>query len=383
VRPSEFRYEENLNKPWARALRASAKVALGFDPAPPADVVEAFASMYYDGDPAAEAIGVRDRNALARALEQDVEGEPEWLDEAMVEHGARVFRRYGPDVFRFAGSITLQGYAESSVAKPLALTGAYAGASSRRRFLETVAFWIAVSEPGGLLPGAPGRTAALRVRAMHVFVRQRLLAHSEWRRDAWGVPISQADALMTLMGGSFLPGLAMKSMGYRPTNADIEAMMHFWRYVGHLMGVRPRFYPTSMKDAWRLMFMGAVKGSGLSGEDGRHLCQSYVRAFEPDPQAPLPARLRGALSSGIHRGYARFFLPPWTYRKNGLPPAGLWALYPALGFPVVFGAETLRRIFPPLDEVADRVARRRRLRFYRHHAGEREPEYRPTETFTR
>ena len=69
--------------------------------------------------------------------------------------GARAFRRYGTAVFRFAGAITLEGYAENSVAKPLALTGAYAGSSTRRRFLETVAFWIAVSEPGGLLRGAP------------------------------------------------------------------------------------------------------------------------------------------------------------------------------------------------------------------------------------
>jgi hypothetical protein len=387
VRPAEFHYEENLGKPWARALRRSLEVALGFDPAPSRELVEAFASAYYDGDPFAESLveGARgaSREALARALDQDVESEPAWLDWAEVEHGARVFRRYGPSVFRFAGSITLQGYSESSVAKPLALTGAYAGDSTRKRFLETVAFWIAVSEPGGLREGAKGRASALRVRLMHVFVRKRLLAHPEWNLEAWGVPISQADAALTLMGGSFIPGLAMKAMGYRPSNADIEAMMHFWRWAGHLMGVRPSFYPTSMRQAWQLMFASIVKGSGLAGDDGRHLCQSYVRAFAPDPRAPRPERLRAALSDGVHRGYARFFVPPWTYRKNELPPAGLWALYPALGFPFVFGAETLRRMVPPLEAVADRVASRRRLRFYRRHAGDREAEYRPAETFTR
>ena len=161
-----------------------------------------------------------------------------------VEHGARVFRRYGTAMFRFAGAVTLEAYSESSVAKPLILTGAYAGGSTRHRFLETAAFWIAVSEPGGLAPGAPGRASALRVRIMHVFVRKRLLAHPEWNVDAWGVPISQGDALLTLMGGSFAPGIAMQAMGYRPSVRDIEAMMHFWRYVGHLMGVRPRWYPT-------------------------------------------------------------------------------------------------------------------------------------------
>jgi len=74
---------------------------------------------------------------------------------------------------------------------------------------------------------------------MHVFVRQRLLAHPEWDLDAWGVPISQADALLTLLGGSVAPGLALRAMGYRPSAEDIEDAMLFWRYVGHLMGVRP------------------------------------------------------------------------------------------------------------------------------------------------
>ena len=387
MRPAEFRYDDNLGKPWARTLRRSLKLALGFDPAPPRELVQAFASAYYDADPFAEALvgDARDtsRDAALRALAEEVEREPAWLDWAVVEHGARVFRRYGPSIFRFAGAITLQGYSESSVAKPLALTGAYAGDSTRKRFLETVAFWIAVSEPGGLRPGAKGRASALRVRLMHVFVRKRLLAHPEWNLDAWGVPISQADATLTLMGGSFIPGLAMKAMGYRPTNADIEAMMHFWRWVGHLMGVRPSFYPTSMRQAWQLVFASIVKGSGLAGEDGRHLCESYVRAFAPDPRAPLPERARATLTDGVHRGFARFFVPPWTYRKNRLPPAGLWALVPVAGFAFVFGAETLRRALPPLEDVADRVARHRRLHFYRRHAGAREAEYRPAQTFTR
>ena len=113
----------------------------------------------------------------AVALFDDLDRDPPWLDRAKVEHGAKVFRRYGVDVFKFAGAITLEGYSEASVAKPLALTGAYAGTSTRHRFLETAAFWIAVSEPAGLERGAAGRASAVRVRVMHVFVRRRLLSH--------------------------------------------------------------------------------------------------------------------------------------------------------------------------------------------------------------
>jgi len=407
--PGEFKYWANIEKPWARAVRVMGRAVLGFDPAPADDVVRTFASSYYEADPLAEAFveevylrrgAPAGRAMLDQALEhgiasvehapeslvrlfEDIERDPDWLEPELMERGARVFRRYGSAVFRFAGAITLEGYSESSVAKPLALTGGYAGASTRRRFLETAAFWIAVSEPGGLASSAPGRASALRVRVMHVFVRKRLLAHPEWDLEKWGVPISQGDALLTLMGGSFAPGIAMQAMGYRPSVRDIEAMMHFWRYVGHLMGVRPRFYPVSLKEAAQLAFVTMVKASRTAGDDGRHLCKSYVDAFAPDPSAPLVQRMRQALDHRVHLGYTRFFLPPWTYRKNELPAAGLWTLHPLLRFPFIFAAETLRRAFPALDAVADRAARRSRDRWFSRHMGPRRAEYRAAETFTR
>ena len=408
-RPSEFRYWDNVESPWARAVRRLGRAVLGFDLAPPDEVVRAFAAAYYDADPLAEAFvedvyfgrgaaegramldqaiahgvgSVEDAPPSLVRLFDDIERDPEWLDPQLVALGARVFRRYGTAVFRFAGAITLEGYSESSVAKPLALTGAYAGDSTKRRFLETAAFWIAVSEPDGLAPYASGRASALRVRVMHVFVRKRLLAHPEWDASKWGVPISQGDSLLTLMGGSFIPGVAMQAMGYRPSTREIEAMMHFWRYVGHLMGVRPDCYPASVKEAAQLAFVTMVKASRSSGADGRNLCQSYARAFAPDPDAPFAERMRQTWGHRVHLGYTRFFLPPWTYRKNELPSAGLWALHPLLQFPFIFGAETLRRTFPPLEDVADRVARRSRARWFERHTGKRRAEYRPAERFTR
>jgi hypothetical protein len=367
VTPDEFRYDANKSTRWARALRLGLRVAFGVDPEPSDELVRAFAAMYYDADPLAEAFVEEayfqrgdGRALLDRALDhgvssidappaslvamlEDIERDPEWLDWDRVEHGARVFRRFGPAVFRFAGALTMNAYSESSVAKPLALTGGYAGDKARHRFMETVAFWIAVSEPGGLRPFAQGRASALRVRVMHVFVRKRLSKHPEWNLRAWGVPISQADAMLTLMGGSFAPGYALRVMGYRPTRADIEAMMHFWRYVGHLMGVRPAWYPETIEDAVKLSYITALKGAHLAGEDGSHLCRSWARAFEPAPDAPPIERLRARVSDGIQRGYARFFLPPWVWRKNQLPRAGLWALWPLLGFPIVPRAHRRRR----------------------------------------
>lgn len=410
-RPTEFLYWENLDKPWVRGLRKALKLALGFDPAPDEGVVRTLGSMYYDADPLAEAFvdevylgrgmdagramldqalgegvdAVEDAPESLRRLFADIEEPPDWVDHDKVALGAKVFRRYGTAVFSFAGAITLWSYKESSVAKPLVLTGAYAGNSTRHRFLETVNFWIAVSEPGGLAPGAAGRASALRVRMMHVFVRRRLMRHPEWDLEAWGVPISQADALLTLMGGSAAPGVAMQAMGFRPSGEEIAAMMHFWRYVGHLMGVRPRWYPKDLREVVQLGFVTLVKGANQAGEDGVHLCRSFAEAFAPDPDAArsLRQRLADAWEYRMQLGYTAFFMPPWSYVANKLPFPGIWALHPLARFPFIFTAETLRRRIPALDRIADRVARRTRQRWFDRHMGGGRAEYRPREHFTR
>jgi hypothetical protein len=407
--PTEFRYWSHLDLRSVRAARALCRALSGFDPAPPDDLVRAFAEMYYDGDPLADAFvaevtesrpspAVRDLvdraiaegtasipselPALARLFE-DLDRAPSWLDPERVELGARVFRRYGTSIFHFAGAITLEGYSESSVAKPLALTGAYTGATAKRRFLETASFWIDVSEPGGLARGAPGYTAAVRVRVMHALIRRRLLAHREWRTEEWGVPINQGDAMVTLMVGSFVPGIAMRALGYLPSAREIEAMMHFWRYVGHLMGVRPSWYPESAREAAQLAFVIMVKAAHRAGEDGRLLSHGYVRAFAPDPGAPRTARLRDALEQRVSAGYVRLFVLPSTHRRHQLPSAGVWALWPLAQLPLTLGAEMLRRAVPSADDVLDRLARAQRKRWLERRMDGERAQYRPREALAR
>ncbi len=391
--PSEFRYWQNEGRAWVKAVRSAGRL-FGFDPAPPREVVEAVASMYEEADPLADAYldevtspkearalfrraaregiaSVPDAPSSLRALFEDVERRPDWVDLDAVERGARVFRRWGADVFRFAGTITLAGYAENSVAKPLAMAGGYVGSSARRRFLDTASFWLEVSEPKGLERGAPGWVTSLHVRLGHAVVRRRILAHPEWNRAAWGVPINQADALFTLMGGSIGPALGMSAMGYQTTPSEIRDLLHFWRWVGHIVGAKPRWYPSNAAEALQLVFLAMTRGAGLSGRDGRLLCQSYANAFAPEPGAKLADRLRGRVTHGIHLGYTRFFLPPWIYAKNELPSAGLWALHPLAQAPFVFTLESLRRVSGAFDEAIDASRRRRRRAWLARHVSGR------------
>jgi hypothetical protein len=316
-------------------------------------------------------------------LFDEFERPPDWLEPDLVGRGAALFRRYGPTVFSFAGVETLLGYTESSIVKPLALTGAYAGDSALNRFMETARFWIDVSEPGGLDPGGAGRATAMRVRIMHVFLRRRLLAHPDWDLAAWGVPISQSDALITLMSSSLTPGLAMHLMGYRTSLREIEAMMHYWRYIGHLLGVQPRWYPETVREGLQLSTVFLLKCASTAGADGVELVESYPRAFAPKPGTPWRKRLRDEINYRAQVGYTRYFLPGRVYRRYDRPNPWPWALLPLLQAPAILIVDTLRRRSPRVARLQDRYARWRRERWWRNEMGDKQSHFKPAEQFRR
>ncbi|WP_280353598.1 oxygenase MpaB family protein [Nocardia otitidiscaviarum] len=408
--PTEFHYWDRLADPRVQQARRMFRTVFRFDPQPSEDLVRAFGEAYYQADPVAEAFvdevylgepGPKaGRAMLDRALEygvdsvpdappslirlfEEFETPPDWLDPELVAQGAQVFRRWGTSVFSFATTSTLEMYSESSIAKPLSYTGGYAGDRAHKRQLETVRFWIDVSEPGGLDPGARGRQTAMRVRIMHVFIRRKLMARPEWDYDAWGVPISVGDATLTLMGGSVVPGLALWSIGHQTTVREIEATLHFWRYVGHLLGVQPQWYPRDFRESVRLMFAAFVKRAHTAGTDGAELVESYLPAFEPKPGTPWRKRLRDEINYRMQIGYTGVWLLPSTYARHTMPRRFPWVLHPIVQAPLIFGAETLRRTIPGLDAVADRVQRHRREQWYRNEVGDRAAEFQPVEEFRR
>lgn len=408
--PTEFRYWDNVDTAMYRRGRALWRTVFRFDPRPDDEYVRRFAKAYYDSDPVAEAFvdevylgsagpkagramldlalehgvdAVPDAPASLRALFAEFETLPDWYDRAQVELGARVFRRWGTSVFSFATTSTLEMYSESSIVKPLSYAGGYAGDAAHKRQLETVRFWIDISDAGGLEPGARGRATAMRVRVMHVFIRRKLITRPEWDLEAWGVPISIGDATLTLMGGSVVPGLALWSVGHQTTIREIEATLQFWRYVGHLLGVQPDWYPRDFRESIRLMFAAFAKRAFTAGEDGAELVESYLPAFAPKPGTPLRKRIRDEINYRVQIGYTGFWLLPTTYNKHQMPRRFPWVLHPLLQFPVVFALETARRLFPPLDHAADKVQCWRRERWYHNETGGTDANFTPVEEFRR
>jgi hypothetical protein len=119
------------------------------------------------------------------------------------------------------------------------------------------------------------------------------------------------------LDGSLAMGFALKLMWHRRTLGEIDAMIHFWRYVGPIMGVQPCRFPETFAEgiqpsakymlsrAYRPARTGASWPSSTLGPSrqrpGRRGASGYATRSTTAPSSALPGGF-----------YRRYDLPsPW------------------------------------------------------------------------
>jgi hypothetical protein len=376
--PSEFVYFDIKDKPFAVALTARLTKLAGADVTLADELAEAMGRSLDAGDRLGDAwyADARSRGSVRQAREEfntaleygvdavtnpspslialfdQIGTEPDWLDWDLFDRGARVFRRYGKELYPYFGMATFSGYRTPSVTKPLILTGAYTGNSALNRFWETCKHWTDTSEPDGMRRGNPGYLTSLRVRLLHCMIRSRIVGHSEWDRPRFGVPISQFNMFSTLMAGSVIAGQDLKRLGYRTTDDDIVALMHMQRYIGYVMGVEPPWYPESIDDGYRAMRLIALAQRTQDDADSRSLCWSFMDTYKPREGTSGWKRLAAELNYRAQLGHAYFYTPS-SYTKSGFPTVGLWRYAPLARFVPNFVRDTACQHFPVIDDWID------------------------------
>lgn len=308
--------------------------------------------------------------------------EPAWLDWERVERGARIFRQYGVDAFYYFGVMSIDGYRRESIYKPLVLTGAYTGGSAFGRFLETCRFWTDVSEPGALRPGGAGRRTATLVRMMHSMIRHHVEKHDEWDGERLGRPLNQLDQLGTLLF-SFLLTQHLTLLGYRATPDEVLDHMHFWRYVGYLLGVEPSFYPETMDDWYRLGFVLYTAGETADCDDSRRLSQSFLAAFAPTGSEPAVHQQEKLRECREVEEYAAYFALPSALRAAGIAPLRWRRLRPVRHLPGNVARGWGRRTSPDRAARLDREQRANRREWIDRHLAGRTPAFTPVDKLSR
>jgi hypothetical protein len=270
----------------------------------------------------------------------EVTSVPDWVDWDLVEEGAAVLRRLGQN----AGDVLLQlslvgGYRFGGPTDLLAATGALTG-GTMGRLAETQEWTVGLSEPGALQPYGPAWRATVHVRAMHALVgasfadpvadrARRDPDRSDvprWDTARWGLPINQADQAATLGLFDATLILGCRALGVRIPPSDSRALMHLWKWVGHLMGVHPDFLVDDEWARYRINYHVLLAQAGVS-DAGPRLARAVVAA-QAERTYPGPAwwqPWRARLERERLLSMLTVFLGVRSMRELGLPLRPPWA----------------------------------------------------------
>lgn len=328
-------------KPWSERAARPLRLTAGPGAAPTAAEVEALRAglLRYDEPAAAvvravrveKSLGMREVHAALasgttaepgplRDLLDLASRRPDWVDDRLLERGARACRTFGTDagIVLAYGSL-LGGYRTSAAVEPLVRTGRLTGEETLRRIGETTTWWRAVTAPGGLEPGAEGHRLALHVRVMHAFVNDHLAQDPTWDTAWHGVPINQYDQASTLgvFSTSFL--LHLRLLGVRVSRDDATAVMHLWSYVGWLMGVDEEWLPHTERRGRRLLYH-FLSHDPAPNASSRALAHALVHMADDAPVG----RWRRAWERERALAAGTWLLGPAAMRDLGLPVRPPW-----------------------------------------------------------
>lgn len=66
--------------------------------------------------------------------------------------------------------------------------------------------------------------------------------------------MNQFDLAMTNLAFSSVVLLGIRALGIFPSKQETESFLHFWRYVGWLMGIDEKWLIEKESDDWKLLY---------------------------------------------------------------------------------------------------------------------------------
>ena len=393
TRPVPTRYRDPRTN---ESLRFSIYRRVFRVPTPREDEIARFRDTLYDGDPLADdavrAFAALPRGEghrlLARALDEgiasipeapaalvalfaEIDARPGWVDDEKLALAARTAERVGMSGERVLSCICLTGgYRSAAANKPIALTGALES-MAYRRLAETSKFVFDLYDSKTLARGSAGFRGAVMVRMMHAMVRARLARDPRWREADWGLPVNQSDMLATNLLFSAVFVLGLRMLGHIITRREADALVHFWRYVGYLMGIRLDMLPKTFADALPLVYLsGATQPPG--DEDSRKLAAALLSV----PALPDLPRPLVYLDAQWRAGFSRLVLGGSEGDELGLPdnPLKWMVLFTAAWN---FVTDLARLTLPGVDALAVERGRARVQRRVERMLEGKPPTYRP------
>ena len=290
-----------------------------------------------------------------------IDARPYWVDQNKLDHATRVAARIGMVAgFTSLSMLSLMGgYLASRADKTLVATGDLA-TMAPRRLAETLIWTVDVTAPGALERFARGFASTMRVRLMHAMVRAGMSRRPDWDFDDWDYPVNQSTMAGTLMLFSLGNVVGSQALGVKFSDRDKDALYHFWRYVGFLLGVDAEILPADEADTWRLLWLQADY-EFRPDQDSTRLAHALRGALGPllFGSSSHPAAQAGrAVTTELLCAYSRLILGSSNADSLELPDNKVAQLLVAGLAAANFTVRYPMRIVPGLTRVWETVGRR-------------------------
>jgi hypothetical protein len=244
---------------------------------------------------------------------------PEWADMDKIIRGQQLFETWGVVIFLCLTYASLPAsYAAAKGVHVLRLT-ARLDTDARRRVMETGQFLMDVLSVGGLGEQGNGLRTIQHVRLMHAAIRHLIKARAEqdpelWNFQEWGQPLNQEDLAGTLLAFAYVVDLPMRRLGVRLSTKDIEAYLHLWNVIGHLLGVEDELLVYDLTDATALVAAIRRRQFGPS-HAGREMTRALVALLDE----LVPGRIFDNVNPALIRHLITDEVADWL----NVPPSSL------------------------------------------------------------
>ncbi len=161
--------------------------------------------------------------------------EPSWLDHDRFRLGNRAFHKNADLMLvAFVAGVLVEGFS-TLIAKSFNMTGRVA--LTNRRLQQNNRQLLDIFMPGGLRRDGDGWKLSTRVRFVHARIRVLLAKSEDWRREAWGVPVSAAHLGLAISVFSKRLLDYSSLLGADFGEEERASVLDVWRYAGYVMGI--------------------------------------------------------------------------------------------------------------------------------------------------
>ncbi len=220
---------------------------------------------------------------------------PDWVDFDAMEAGRRVLVRHAPlQGMVLLCSSLVEGYAFHKPSQVLVQTGRLQKDVTRRIF-ETGQFLHNMVGPKGLRPGGVGHRTIMEVRLLHAAVRHFLDTTGRYPAEQFQRPINQEDMAGTILEFDFMVVRGMRLFGVEFTREERASIHYFWRYAGHLLGVKEELLTETPEEQGILALQLHTHGYSPTPE-GAQLARALLRDMSNKPPFMLSEKVLHTVS---------------------------------------------------------------------------------------